>query len=93
MGISELKFYKGGEFQRWDQKFSVDFDDGPHAHEAQLLQLDSSKARSLLGFAPIWSIESTLDRVVDWYKAYETQQNMLDFTKSQVGDFLDSLVS
>lgn len=38
-------------------------------HEPTLLQLDSSKARTLLGWRPRWSLERTLAETVGWYAA------------------------
>lgn len=39
-------------------------------HEAQLLQLDSSKARTLLGWHPVWSFEEGVAATADWYRAW-----------------------
>lgn len=41
----------------------------PQPHEATLLQLDSGKARSALGWKPVWEIDAALDATVDWYRA------------------------
>jgi CDP-glucose 4,6-dehydratase len=40
----------------------------PELHEAGLLQLDSSRAKSLLGWRPRWSLEEGLKQTVAWYK-------------------------
>ncbi|MEK6544012.1 MAG: CDP-glucose 4,6-dehydratase [Elusimicrobiota bacterium] len=37
-------------------------------HEASLLQLDSHKARSVLGWNPRLSVEQTLAMTIDWYR-------------------------
>jgi CDP-glucose 4,6-dehydratase len=39
-------------------------------HEANLLHLDSAKARSLLHWQPVWNIDATLARTVEWYRAW-----------------------
>ncbi|MCU1347488.1 MAG: rfbG [Acidobacteria bacterium] len=39
-------------------------------HEARLLMLDSSKARQLLRWQPVWGIADTLTRTAEWYRAY-----------------------
>lgn len=44
--------------------------DQPQPHESQLLYLDSSNARSLLGWRPVWSLSETLMRTADWYRAW-----------------------
>lgn len=38
-------------------------------HEAQILRLDSTKARTL-GWAPCLTFDQTLDLVADWYRAF-----------------------
>ena len=42
----------------------------PQMHEASLLYLDSSKSRSLLNWAPIWSLETGISRTADWYRNF-----------------------
>jgi len=42
----------------------------PQPHEATLLYLDSSKARSLLKWQPVWRIDQTLAVTVEWYRAW-----------------------
>ncbi len=39
-------------------------------HEANLLYLDCSKAKALLGWQPIWSISDALAMTADWYQNY-----------------------
>lgn len=41
-------------------------------HEATLLSLDISKAKSYLKWHPILSIEETVGKTVEWYKTYRT---------------------
>ncbi len=39
-------------------------------HESTLLHLDSSNSRKRLGWAPVWSLEETLEMVALWYRNY-----------------------
>jgi CDP-glucose 4,6-dehydratase len=39
---------------------------GESPHEANLLKLDSSKARSRLGWRPLWTIDEALAALVEW---------------------------
>jgi CDP-glucose 4,6-dehydratase len=39
-------------------------------HEANLLQLDCTKAKTLLGIKPIWNINKTVEVTTNWYKNY-----------------------
>jgi CDP-glucose 4,6-dehydratase len=39
-------------------------------HEASLLYIDSSKARSKLGWQPVWNFETAVEKTVNWYRAW-----------------------
>lgn len=42
-----------------------------HYHETGYLKLDSYKAKTLLGYQPVWTLEEALERVVKWSKIME----------------------
>ena len=67
-----------GESARWEA------DQGIHPHEAQILKLDSSKARSKLGWVPKLHLSPALEWVVEWYKSYCMSKNLLDVTRAQI---------
>lgn len=46
-------------------------------HEARLLMLDSSRAQLRLGWQPAWGIGPTLQRTVDWYRAYYERSEVI----------------
>jgi CDP-glucose 4,6-dehydratase len=48
----------------------VEGDYGSHPHEAVLLRLDSSKARSTLTWYPVWNAEEAIRRTQQWYLAH-----------------------
>lgn len=50
----------------WDWKTT----DKQQPHEAKLLYLDSSKAKTLLQWRSVWDIDITLAKTSDWYKAW-----------------------
>jgi CDP-glucose 4,6-dehydratase len=56
-----------GFVSAWGDGASWREDDGTHPHEAQLLSLDSSKARARLGWRPRWGADEALRRTIDWY--------------------------
>jgi CDP-glucose 4,6-dehydratase len=56
-------------------------------HEAGLLALDSSQARSLLGWAPKWDVQEAVQRTVDWHQAWKGGADMASFTRSQIADY------
>jgi CDP-glucose 4,6-dehydratase len=67
-----------GESARWV------CDSDPGVHEAGILRLDASKARTELGWRPRLSIESALDWTVNWYRACAQGDAMKDFTWKQM---------
>lgn len=57
---------------------------GGHPHEANYLKLDCAKARMLLKWAPILNLPSALEMTVQWYQAFNTKQDMREFTLEQI---------
>jgi len=53
-------------------------------HEAGLLKLDSSKAKTKLGWAPRWNLEIALNKTVEWHQAWRSQEDMAAITSSQM---------
>jgi len=71
----------------WGKPACWEIDPEPTPHEAHLLVLDSTKARSRLGWKPRWTLESALQRVIDWYKSYESGARMHDVVMQQIGTY------
>ena len=57
---------------------------GEHVHEAGYLKLDSSKARSELGWRPRWTLDRALEMTVDWHKALSDGQDMRELCLAQI---------
>ena len=56
--------------------------------EAAFLKLDIGKAKEKLGWQPVYDINSSLEKTINWYKNYYFQQaDMFDFTKNQLDDY------
>lgn len=64
-----------------------------HLHEAGLLKLDCTKARSRLNWQPLWTATTAIQQVSDWYKAYMAGQDMLAFTRQQILQYQQRLVA
>ena len=75
---------------RWGAGAAWRQDAASHPHEARLLELDSALARSRLGWAPRWRLTDTLDRTVDWYKAFYRGIDMQAFTFAQIDGFIST---
>lgn len=58
-------------------------------HEATLLTLDHSKARSELGWRPVWSLDDAIQATVAWNKAFYDGCDMLSFSQRQLANYID----
>lgn len=60
----------------------------PRPHEAGLLQLDSTKARALLEWAPVWGLDEGIRRTAHWYQHFlergeiSSKQQLADYVKT-----------
>lgn len=61
-----------------------EIDANPQPHEANLLKLDSSKARQYLKWHPAWDLEMALQKIAEWHLAWHTQQDMQAVCLSQI---------
>lgn len=64
-----------------------ELDDGPHPHEAHWLKLDSSLARSALGWRPAWDLSEGLRRTAEWYRVHREGEDVLAETRAQLAAF------
>jgi CDP-glucose 4,6-dehydratase len=62
--------------QAWGQSASWQLQPGDHPHEANYLKLDISKAKQRLNWAPRWSLETALEYITHWHRAWLDGQNM-----------------
>jgi len=56
-------------------------------HEANTLKLDSSKAKSFLDWRPRWTLETALDKTLDWFKAWESGATIARMSLKQIADY------
>lgn len=68
--------------------FSWELDATPQPHEAGFLKLDSSKARTLLGWAPRYTLEQALAEVLAWHAAYRRGDDLRAVTLAQIDAYL-----
>jgi CDP-glucose 4,6-dehydratase len=71
-----VHFYGKGKIEIVEQKNKL--------HEANLLMLNNSKAKKLLGWKPKYSINAALEKTVEWYKKFKANENMEKFMISQI---------
>lgn len=61
-------------------------DNGPH--EATYLKLDCTKIKEQLGWNPKWDIDVAMDKVVEWYSAYLSKEDIDIVTDRQIKEYL-----
>ncbi len=71
-----------GEEAKWQLS-----DDSAQPHEANYLKLDISRARAKLGWSPTWSLETTLDSIVRWHKAWLASEDMRQHCLDEIDAF------
>ncbi|WP_315831407.1 CDP-glucose 4,6-dehydratase [Bradyrhizobium prioriisuperbiae] len=69
-------------------KLSWEVRAGDHPHEAKLLQLDCSKANSVLEWWPVWTFETAVEKTAEWYCAWSEDRTVLSV--KQLEDYIAS---
>lgn len=66
---------------KWEQTQAL------QPHEATLLYLDHSKAKDVLNWKPVWSLERALQATADWYRQFREQGAVM--SAGQLADYID----
>ncbi|MDQ7821491.1 MAG: CDP-glucose 4,6-dehydratase [Candidatus Eremiobacteraeota bacterium] len=77
---------------RWEGGARYLVKKGEKPHEAGFLRLDSSKALTLLGWAPRWNLDYALDMVLSWTHAWREKKDMQKVSLEQVEAYLAPLM-
>ena len=73
--------------KKWDRDDFWEIDGKDSLYEAQILKLDTSKAKSQLGWFARWPIDRALSNVYEWENARVEGANMQRITLNQINDF------
>ena len=71
--------------KRKDKRF---FNKNFKVFESKYLYIDSNKALKKLKWKSKLSIEDSVKLTVDWYKSFKKKENILNFTKKQINNYL-----
>lgn len=72
-----------GENLKWINKH----DGGPH--EANFLKLDCSKLKTTFGWSPRWTLDTAIQKVVEWTKCWNSDGNVRNCMNQQIMEFLN----
>ncbi len=75
-----------GEGLKWTNKH----DGGPH--EARFLKLDCSRLKAVFGWTPHWNLETAIEKVVEWSKAWMAGEDVRPVMDKQIEEFLQTEV-
>jgi CDP-glucose 4,6-dehydratase len=75
----------------WPQDASWQLAELAQPHEANSLKLDCSKAKVQLKWGPKLDLEMALAWVVDWVKAWQTDEDIQAITKKQIEQYMQEI--
>lgn len=73
----------------WESGLTWKIDSQRQPHESVCLRLDSKKAGSLLGWRPQIELTSALKKTVEWYKAWQNNFDMYEYSLKQIENYMN----
>ncbi len=67
---------------------SWEIDKNASPHEASFLKLDISKAKSKLGWSPIWKLDHTLDKIISWQRSWLNKEDMPIVCLAEINEYM-----
>lgn len=74
----------------WGNGASWQLDGCNHPHEATYLKLDTSKAKVRLGWQPRWTLDTALERITNWHRAWLRQEDMKQLCLAQIHQYVNT---
>jgi CDP-glucose 4,6-dehydratase len=72
--------------EKWpDSSWKLDKNSSPH--EADFLKLDISKAKFKLGWNPVWELSHTLEKIVNWHRAWLNKEDMQAICLAEIEEY------
>ncbi|MEJ2406132.1 MAG: CDP-glucose 4,6-dehydratase [Candidatus Thiodiazotropha sp.] len=75
----------------WGESASWELDEDTHPHEAGFLKLDISKAKSRMHWTPTWHLQHTLERIVDWHRAWQNKKDMQAECLKEINEYMSDM--
>jgi len=73
--VKPVDWILGRMISKWPNS-SWELDQNSNPHEAVFLKLDIAKAESKLGWQPVWELSYTLEKIIDWHRAWLDKEDM-----------------
>lgn len=73
----------------WNEPVNWKIAEGMQPHEARLLKLDSTKAKSELNWLPKLSLTEALFLTIEWYRNFRDEKDLRELTKNQINYYQD----
>jgi CDP-glucose 4,6-dehydratase len=64
-----------------------ELDKNTNPHEADFLKLNIAKAELKLGWKPVWELNYTLEKIVDWHKAWLNKENIQAVCLAEIKEY------
>ncbi|MBX7174446.1 MAG: CDP-glucose 4,6-dehydratase [Pyrinomonadaceae bacterium] len=68
----------------WNEPVNWEIDKGEQPHEARLLKLDSTKAKTELKWLPKLTLAEGLQLTTEWYRGFRDKTDLIELTKNQI---------
>jgi CDP-glucose 4,6-dehydratase len=66
---------------------SWELDQNSNPHEAGFLKLDILKAKSKLGWQPVWELTQALEKIIIWHKSWLNKEDMQAICLSEIKEY------
>jgi CDP-glucose 4,6-dehydratase len=91
--VQPVKWILNHMVKLWGEGAAWHLDSGDHPHEATYLKLDISKAKARLNWSPSWSLDTTLEKITTWHKAWLARNSMDEHCFKEISLFSSTLNS
>jgi CDP-glucose 4,6-dehydratase len=68
-------------------------DKNSNPHEADFLKLDITKAELRLNWKPVWELSYTLEKIIEWHKAWLNKENMQSVCLKEIKAYMNDINS
>ena len=75
--------------REWGEGLDFEVKSVPGPHEANFLKLDCSKLKKTFGWTPKWNRKKSIEKTIQWAKAYQLNENTQNIMNEQILEFLD----